>query len=334
MNFNTLKKTLIIAEIGVNHEGDCELAKQMIRQAAEAGADVVKFQTFTADHYVSTEQIDRFNRAKGFELTQEQFASLAVEAERNDVIFMSTPLHNQDIDFLKTISPIIKISSGDLTHLSLVRHAASTGLPLIISTGLGTEEEICAVVSVVEDARPNIRSEGGLMLMHCVAAYPTPEEQANLRNINWLSDKFDLPIGYSDHTIGTKACELAIAAGAVALEKHFTYRKENQDFHDHHISADPRDLKELVYEVDKVRRYMGQYERSRGEAELKLLAHMRRSIGTVRAMKTGEVVTREDLTFLRPQWGMLPDEFDDVVGKKLGRDLPAGALVRREDLKD
>ena len=332
MDFRALKRTWIVAEIGANHEGDFDLAAQMVRQAHECGADAVKFQTFRAEHYVSTVQPERRARAKGFELSEAEFRKLASIAKESGLIFFSTPLHANDVDFLVELAPIIKVSSGDLTHLSLLRYIAKTGKSMIVSTGLGTREEIAAAVRAIEDVRPDIRDEGELMLMHCVAVYPTPMEEANLRNIEWLQDEFGLPVGYSDHTLGTKACELAVARGAVALEKHFTYRKENQAFHDHLLSADPDDLRELIAAVRQAETYLGQRERKRGAAEAKGLEHMRRAIGAARDIKAGEPVRAEDLTYLRPAWGLPPERFDDLVGKVLTRDVPAGDLISEEDL--
>lgn len=332
MNFKNLDRTWIIAEIGVNHEGDADLAADMIRQAADAGADAVKFQTFRAEHYVSSVQPERRERARGFELSEAQFRDLAAVAKECGVIFFSTPLHPNDIDFLNQIAPLVKISSGDLTHLRLIAHAAETGRPLILSTGLGTREEIAAAVATVEAVRPDIRESGELLLMHCVAAYPTPEDEANLRNIEWLAEEFGCPVGYSDHTLGIKACELAVAVGAVVLEKHFTYRKEDQSFHDHLLSADPDDLANLVKAVRQAETYLGRRERRRGAAETELMAHMRRSIGTTRDLAAGHVLTADDLTFLRPAWGVGIDVYDSLIGKTLKRDMPHGDLFKEEDV--
>lgn len=332
MNFKALKRTWIIAEIGVNHEGSEEVAADLIRKAATAGADAVKFQTFVPEHYVSTEQPERFERVGRFCLSHDAFRRLAALARSLGLTFFSTPLGFADIDFLDEIQPIFKISSGDLTFLALIRHATRTRKPLIISTGLGTEAEIQAAVNVVLEERPSAREDGSVMLMHCVSAYPTPAEEANLRNITWLARRFGMPTGYSDHTLGIKACELAIAVGAVALEKHFTYRKEDQAFHDHKLSADPADLTALVAAVRQAERYLGSETRTRTEAELKMELHMRRSIGTVVDIPVGTPVKREWLTWLRPAWGLGPQEMDRVVGKPLNKDLKAGALVRAEDI--
>jgi sialic acid synthase SpsE len=258
---------------------------------------------------------------------------LAEIAKECGVTFFSTPLHESDVDFLNEIAPIFKISSGDLTHLKLITHIATKNKPIIISTGLGTREEIQAAVDAVLRARPDAKEKGELMLMHCVAAYPTPAEEANLNNIIWLRETFGLPVGYSDHTLGIKACELATAMGAVVLEKHFTYRKENQTFHDHALSADPDDMRQLVAAVRQVETYFGHQERIRGTSEEKMLPLMRRSIGAAVDIPAGEPVRSEWLTYLRPAWGLRPDQVNKVVGKCLRRPVPAGDLIRVEDLE-
>lgn len=333
MNFWDLDKTWIVAEIGVNHEGDSKMAAKLVRLAAEAGVDATKFQTFRAEHYVSSVQPERLRRVRKFQLSSEAFRQLAQIAKEQGVTFFSTPLHMNDVDFLDEIAPLFKISSGDLTHLALIAHTASKGKPMIISTGLGTREEIQTAVDTVLEVRPDAGSKGELMLLHCVAAYPTPAEEANLGNIRWLRDTFGLPVGYSDHTLGTKACELAVAAGAVLVEKHFTYRKENQEFHDHAISADPSDMRQLVLAVREAGTYQGAKERVRMPSEEKMLLTMRRSIGAARDIPCGQPVRREWLTYLRPAWGIPIGQVDTVVGRRLQRAVPAGDLIREEDLE-
>ena len=214
----------------------------------------------------------------------------------------------------------------------MIRHATRTGKSLIISTGLGTECEIQAAVDVVFSERPSARADGSLMLMHCVSAYPTAAEEANLKNITWLSRRFSLPIGYSDHTLGIKACELAIAVGAHAIEKHFTYRKEDQTFHDHMLSADPADLTALVEAVREAEGYLGSELRNRTEAEARMELHMRRSVAALVDIPAGTTVERGWLTWVRPAWGLGPQEMDMVIGKSLNKPLKAGMIVRAEDL--
>lgn len=335
MNFLDLQKTRrtwVVAEIGVNHEGNLDVAKDLIAKAAAAGADAVKFQTFEVENYISTVQPERRDRARRFQLSRDAFRELAGVARANGVLFFSTPLHARDVDFLNEIAPIIKISSGDLTHLALIQHAASKGKPLILSTGLGTRDEIAAAVGAAEKGQPGIGRRGALLLMHCVAVYPTEPKDANLRNIGWLAREFGLPVGYSDHTIGTKACELAVAAGAVALEKHFTYRKENQAFHDHKISADPADLQAIVSAVRTAETYLGSDQRARSEAETANLANMRRSLAAAVDIAAGVPVRAEWVTYLRPAWGLGPDSFERVVGRSLNRAVRAGDLIKAEDV--
>ncbi|MDA2936642.1 N-acetylneuraminate synthase family protein [Acidobacteria bacterium AH-259-A15] len=333
MNFWNLDKTWIVAEIGVNHEGDSSVAADLIRLAAETGVDAVKFQTFRAEQYVSSVQPERLQRVRKFQLSYETFRQLAQIAKEHGVTFFSTPLHMSDVDFLDEIVPVFKVSSGDLTYRRLIAHIASKDKPIIMSTGLGTREEIQAAVDTVLNVRPDARKKGELMLLHCVAAYPTPAEEANLANIGWLRETFGLPVGYSDHTLGIKACELAVAAEAVLLEKHFTYRKENQEFHDHAISADPDDMRQLVLAVREAETYQGAKERVRGPSEEKMLLSMRRSVGAAVDIPFGQPVRREWLTYLRPAWGLPADQLDAVVGRRLQRAVPAGDLIRAEDLK-
>ena len=333
MNFANLDRTWIVAEIGVNHEGDEAVASDLIRKAKDAGADAVKFQTFAPEHYVSTVQPDRLARVTRFALSHDAFRRLADLARELGIVFFSTPLGFDDVAFLEHVAPLFKVSSGDITYLPLIRRIAETGKPMIISTGLGTPDEIREAVNTVLAVRPSAQTDGSLMLMHCVAAYPTPPGEANLRNLGWLKKSFGLPIGYSDHTLGIKACELAIAAGAIALEKHFTYRKEDQAFHDHALSADPRDLAELVKAVRTAETYLGSSTRARGPSEEKLLQHMRRSLAAAVDIPAGVPVKPEWLTFLRPQWGLTPDRFETVVGRTLNRAVTAGDLIRQEDLR-
>lgn len=333
-DFRALDRTWIVAEIGVNHEGDVNVAKDLIAKAAASGADAVKFQTFLAEHYVSTVQPERLARVRRFQLSREAFRELADVARACGVVFFSTPLDPRDVDFLDPLVPLFKISSGDLTYLALIRHVAAKGKPMIISTGLGTEQEIAAAVGAVEAGQPGIRERGRLLLMHCVAAYPAPIEEVNLRNMDWLRDTFRVPVGYSDHTLGTKTCELAVAAGAVALEKHFTYRKENQAFHDHSISADPADMAELVAAVRGAEVLLGRTQRSRGPAEEKNMAHMRRSLAASVDIPAGQTVKAEWITYLRPAWGLNPDQLGSIVGKTLRRAIFAGDLIRAEDLSE
>jgi N,N'-diacetyllegionaminate synthase len=332
IRFDGFDKTWIVAEIGVNHEGDVSVAEDLIHKAAEAGADAVKFQTYEGEAYVSNEQPERLARVKRYELSRDDFQRLSHVARDAGIMFFSTPLGLNDVDFLNGFAPLFKVASGEITWLDLIRRIAETGKPIIVSTGLATVDEIRAAVDTVLSVRPSAAEDGSFMLMHCVSCYPTEPSDANIRNMAWLHDTFSLPVGYSDHTLGIKACELAVAAGAVAVEKHFTYRKEDQAFHDHSLSADPVDLAALVKAIRAAETYLGRYERKRSEAEQKVEAHMRRSLAAKVDIAAGKPILAEWLTALRPMWGMGPNAAPEVIGKSLNRDRKAGELIRAEDI--
>lgn len=335
MDFRKLDRTWIIAEIGVNHEGNLNLAEDMIFQAAEAGADAVKFATFRIEHYISTVQPERRAKIAKFELAPDDFRRLAKVAMRCGVTFFSTPLDPGSVDVLDGIQPLFKIASGDLNNTTFIRYVLGKGKPTIISTGYGGEVDVRRTVDAILETRPDARENGSVMLMHCVGAYPTAPVDLNLRNMQWLKDTFGLPVGFSDHTIGIKACELAVAMGAKAVETHFTYRKEGQAWHDHAVSVDPKDMKSLVNSVRDVEIFLGRYERGadHNPAEDRL-TDMRRSPGALTDIPAGTPIKEEWLTWLRPAWGLAADELNSLVGKRLYRDVPAGDLIRPEDLMD
>ena len=331
-DFRSLDRTYIVAEIGVNHEGSKEVAADMIRKAAASGPDAVKFQTYIPERFVSRVESDRLARARRFALSQSDFRELAGIAAASGLTFFSTPLDPESADFLDEIAPMFKIGSGDLTYVDLIRHLASKGKPVIISTGTGTRGEIQTAIDAAVAGYPEIVSNGHLLLMHCVTAYPVPDDDANLANIRWLKSEFGLPVGYSDHTLGIKACELAVAVGAAAIEKHFTYRKEDQEFHDHVLSADPADMHELVQAIRRAEVYLGRAERRRSPAEEKMLLLVRRSVAALVDIPAGTPVRAEWLTCLRPASGVDAREVGRVVGSRLARDVPAGDLIYERDL--
>jgi N,N'-diacetyllegionaminate synthase len=333
MDFRELDKTLIVAEVGVNHEGDVGLAKDMVRLAANAGADAVKFATFRIEHYISTVQPERRECIAAFQLSEDDFRDLAALALECGVTFFSTPLHPLNVDFLDTVAPWFKMASGDLNNTDFIRYVVGKGKPTIISTGYGNEDDVGRAVDAALDARPSAREDGSVMLMHCVGAYPTEPEDLNLRTMQWLKDTFGLPVGFSDHTLGIKACELAVAMGALAIEKHFTYRKENQAWHDHAVSADPKDMKALVAAVRKAEMYLGRYAKGAEiHAAETRITDMRRSVGAAVDIPAGVPIERQWLTWLRPAWGLEAARISDVVGRTLNRDVAAGELIHEEDL--
>lgn len=327
------KKVLIVAEIGNNHEGDFELAKKLIYKAKESGADAVKFQTFKAEKFVTITEKERYNQLKSFELSYEQFGELCSIANKNGLLFLSTPFDIESVDALDSFVPAFKISSGDNTFWPLIERVASKGKPVILSTGIANEEEIREVLRLLKKYGKPDPIENWVTLLHCVSSYPVPQEEVNLLSIKYLMDKFELSVGYSDHSLGITACLAAVALGARLIEKHFTYRKENQKFKDHLLSADPKEFKEMVKNIRLIETYLGDYRKSTALCEKDSNVFVRRSIAANRKIYEGEKISAQKLTWLRPATGYKVGEEDKLIGKKALRDIEAGEIIQRSDVK-
>ncbi len=326
-----LDRTLIVAEVGNNHEGSADVAARLVREAAKAGVDAVKFQTFRTEEFVSPRQAERFARMKRFELTQDEFSGLADLARSCGLIFMSTPLDHSSARFLGGIVDIMKIASGDITHLPLIREIAAHGLPTVISTGNATLPEIDLALETARAARPAGNSNAEIALLHCVSAYPTPAEQANLGAMTALRDRYDCPVGYSDHTSGNTVAVLAVAAGARIIEKHFTLDNNYSDFRDHQLSADPDAMAVLVREIRAAEAIFGTGEKIPQPCEEPARIEIRRSIAIGTPLAAGDVLTEDHLVWLRPGDGMPPGREDRILGRKAKRDLDAGTFPMESD---
>ncbi len=295
MNFNNLNKPYIVAEIGVNHEGSISKAIHMINLAKKSGANAVKFQTYTKDGYVSPEQNERKKRITKFCLSRNDFVKIYKHSKKIGINFFSTPLNFNDVDFLNRYVPCFKVSSGDITFLPLIEKIAKKKKPTIISTGMSSIREIDKAIKSFLKYFPDARSKGKLMLMHCVAEYPPSNDILNLNNIKTLKKKFKLPIGYSDHSLGTQACEIAVSMGVKLIEKHFTYRRENQTFHDHKISSNPKELTKLVRNIKSIDIKLGSNQRKIVEKK-EMFEHLRRSLCASKDIKKGSRIKKKRYT--------------------------------------
>ena len=331
MNFKNLDRPYIVAEIGVNHEGNEKLAIDMINKAKLAGADAVKFQTYEKDNYVSIDQKERKKRIIKFCLSRKSFINLIKYCKKIEIDFFSTPLNFNDVDFLDNYVKMFKVSSGDITFLPLIKKIAEKKKPTIISTGLSTLKEISSAIKNFEEVFPGARKKGFLMLMHCVAEYPPTKEKLNLNNIETLKSKFKLPVGYSDHSLGIKACEIAVSKGVKLIEKHFTYRRENQKFHDHKISSDPKELTKLIISIKETHKIMGSKIRKIVENK-DMIAHLRRSLCAAKNIKEGSRIKKNDISYLRPQWGYRPGEEKKIIGLKAKKNIRKGSVFFKKDL--
>ena len=334
-NINTKKKVFIIAEIGNNHEGNFELAKKMINEAAAAGVDAVKFQTFLPEHFVSFKEQSRLNRLRSFQLSYKQFRELSKVAKKKGLIFFSTPLDIESAKFLNSIQPIFKISSGDNNFYPLIDTVAKFGKPIIISTGVADIEAIQKVYhKILKVWSRKKKSHRNLALLHCVSSYPVPNEQANLASILFLKKMFtDVVIGYSDHTIGINAAVLSVIAGARIVEKHFTLDKNYSDFRDHKLSADPQEMRLMVNKIREVEKIFGKEEKKPQQCEKGMNILARRSIAAVCNLKVGTKLSSSDLTWVRPGKGFSPGEEKKIIGKKIIRDLRMGEILKKSHFK-
>ncbi len=333
-DFDTDARVLIVAEIGNNHEGSCALAEDMIGQAAAAGVDAVKLQTFRTEDYVSRRDDARFERLKSFELSHEEFTRLAAVARQEGVIFLSTPFDLESVGFLDALVPAFKIASGDNTFYPLLDVVTRTGKPIMLSTGLADTIRIRQAKAVIETAWAECGVDPGLALLHCVSSYPVPPAQANLAAIGNLRAEFDCTIGYSDHTLGIEACRVAASLGARIIEKHFTLDKNHSDFRDHQLSADPAEMGDLVQAIRQVEVLLGSGEKRPQECEQSAERAMRRSIAAARDLACGAVVTYEDITWVRPGGGLPPGNEHVILGRKLAKSVRGGDRITLESVQE
>ena len=327
---NTAQGPLVVAEIGNNHEGRFDVARQLVERAVECGVDAVKFQTFRTELFVSPKDEARYKRMSGFELTAEQFGELSRLARSLGVLFISTPLDMTSANVLEPLVDAYKIASGDNDFLPLISRVAASSLPVIISSG---SSDVTRVRTAVETVRRARGADAKLALMHCVSCYPAPPEQANLAAIGTLAAEFGLPTGYSDHTIGIDACVLSVAAGARLIEKHFTLDHHYSDFRDHQLSADPSEMAELVRRVRAAATMMGTGAKVPQACELDSAPAIRRSIVSSRELPAGHRLSLEDLCWHRPAGGMAPGSEEKLIGRRLKRATPAFERLMPADVE-
>ncbi len=323
----------MIAEIGNNHEGRFDVAERLVRLAAECGADAVKFQTFRTEHYVGRTNEQRFSRLKRFELTGEQFAELAALAHLLGLLFLSTPFDLESAAILEPMVDAYKIASGDNDFFPLITRVAQTGKAVLISSGASDLAQARRAVECVR-AEWNARGvQADLAVLHCVSCYPVPPDQANLRAIQTLATALDVPIGYSDHTVGTDAALIAVALGARLVEKHFTLDHAFSGFRDHQLSADPGEMRDLVVRVRRAVRMLGNGNKVLQPCEIATAAEIRRSVVASRDLSAGHQLEAADVTWTRPAGGLPPGQEGALLGRRIRRSVSAGQALRASDVE-
>lgn len=330
----------VIAEAGVNHNGDPGLARRLIDAAVDAGADAVKFQTFqagslaTADaeraayQRTAADAAPQLGMLRSLQLPESAWPDLAAHAGRRQITFLSTPFDQPSIDLLAGLGlPAMKIGSGDLTNALLLRAVGRLGTPVILSTGMGTLQDVAAAMHELQAA-----GAGSVALLHCASIYPAELEDVNLRAIDTLRDRFGVPVGFSDHTVGSLAAVLAVGRGAVIIEKHLTVDR-GLPGPDHAASMEPAEFARMVVEVREGWGALGDGAKQPRPAELEIMRVARRSLVTRRALPAGHVVQVGDLDAKRPGTGISPMQVDAVVGRRLAVAVVEDHLLRPRDLE-
>lgn len=329
-----MDKVLIIAEAGVNHNGNLDMAKQLIDVAASCGVDIVKFQTARLDSLVSKHaaMADYQKNNIGQEKTQkemlaelllpfENFVILADYCKEKGVEFLSTPFDIDSINFLKDMVNVWKVPSGEITNYPYLREIGKTGKKVILSTGMSNLEEVEAAVEVLKKFGTK-----DIVLLHCTTEYPAPYDQINLRAINTMAEHFGLQVGYSDHTEGVEVSLAAVAMGAKVIEKHFTLDKTLPG-PDHKASMSPEELRNLVVGIRRVEKALGDEEKKPSEVEEKNKLVARKSIVAARDIAKGQLLTEDNLTTKRPGTGINPMMWDEVIGTVAIRDFEEDEIV-------
>ena len=332
-----MSHTLIIAEAGVNHNGSLEMAMQLIEKAAEAGVDYVKFQTFKSEKLVSrhatkaeyqkanTEGEDsQLKMLQQLELSVDDHLRLIEHCNHCGIKFLSTAFDLDSIDFLDSLNlDLWKIPSGEITNLPYLRRIAQKGSRVIMSTGMCEPEDIEAALNVLTTNGTPLEN---ITLLHCNTEYPTPWGDVNLRAMHDIAKRFNVPVGYSDHTKGIEVPIAAVALGATVIEKHFTL-DNNLPGPDHKASLEPQQLKAMVDAIRHIEQALGNGVKQISESERKNIAIARKSIVAASEIKKGELFTEENLTVKRPGGGISPMKWDEVIGTTATRNYQPDELI-------
>jgi len=324
----------IIAEAGVNHNGDVGLAKKLVDAAKAAGADAIKFQTFKAEDLVgkNTEMADyqkkntgkkgsQLKMLKKLELDYKDFIRLKKYCDKKKIIFLSTPHTEDAADFLEPLVSAYKIASGDLINLPFLEKVAKKKKPIILSTGMATLNEVREAVKAIKNQGNNT-----IILLHCTTNYPCPLEGVNLRAMLTLKKELGLPVGYSDHTSGIIVSTIAAAIGAVVIEKHFTLNK-NLPGPDHKASIEPDELKEMVEAIKNTEKIIGSGEKKPTDSEKKIMQVVRKSIVAKIDISKGTKITKNMLVIKRPGIGIKPKYLNKIIGRRAKRNIKKDELI-------
>lgn len=333
--------TFIIAEAGVNHNGDMEMAKRLIDVAADSGAHAVKFQTFKAKNLVTqtarkasyqmqntTASESQFDMLQRLELLPGMHQTLQAHAREKGILFLSTPFDEESADLLDALGiPAFKVSSGELTNLPFLRHLAGKKKPIILSTGMATLGEVEAALDVIQQS-----GQSDIIVLHCVSTYPTPPQEVNLNAMLTLQKAFGLATGYSDHTLGIAIPFAAVAKGALVIEKHFTLDRSLPG-PDHSASLEPDELRAMVAGIRQIEAALGDGRKVPAPSERDTRQVARKSLVAARDIQPGAVLGADDIVMKRPGTGIPPAHLVYVIGRRAQRLIPADSLITLDALE-
>lgn len=332
----------VIAEAGVNHNGDLALALRLCDAAHEAGADAVKFQTFRAQDLVlrgaptaeyqsrQTGDQDQFVMLQRLELSEAQHRAIMAHCQAIGIEFFSTPFSIQALDMLVGLGVRrLKMSSGELTHRALIEHAAASQLPLLLSTGMATMAEISEALAWSRVARGHLRE---VCVLHCTSAYPAPDGALNLTAMAAMASEWGLPVGYSDHSLGIEAPLAAVALGATVIEKHLTLDRSLPG-PDHAASLEPAEFAQMVRGIRRVSAMLGDGRKAPRPDELDTARVARRSVVVLQDVQAGTILQADMLACRRPATGIAPRDLPALIGRRMAVALPAGSVLQWDDLE-
>ena len=328
---NIDKYPVLVAEIGLNHEGKISKAKKLIDLANKAGVDAVKFQSYTLEKYCSTSEKKRYQMLKKFNFTKNQFLKIFKYCKKKKIKCFSTAVTEDYVDFLSKETEVIKVASGDSTFKPLLNKIAKIKTKIILSTGGTTINEILNSIKYIKKiSRINIKKR--LILLHCVSAYPVPLDEVGLRAIEYLKKKTKLNIGYSNHAKNPFVAAIALNLGAKIIEVHFTDNKNNKSIRDHALSFDYNDLKNLVDYRNNMKKILGERSKIVQKSEKKNIPIIRKGIIASKIMKKFKIIKENDLQFARPANNFSYNEIYKLIGKKIKFRKKKGEIIKKKDI--
>lgn len=327
------KKDLIfIAEIGVNHEGNMDKAKKMITLAAEAGADAVKFQSYSNDKFISNDDQQRKKRVSSFNLSDINLIVLKNFAKKKNIYLFSSAITEDKVKTLSKNFDVIKIASGDIDFKPTLIAAAKSEKKVILSTGCSNIIDIQNAVKIFKKNSNSKNIQNKLMLMHCVSLYPTKIEHANIKSINFISNKVKLEVGYSNHVIEPEAIYAAVSNGANVIELHFTDNKKRK-FRDNHLSFTKTELKKIINICTKVKKSLGKYNKEINKDEKKIRNSLRKGLAASKDLKANHVIKKNDIMFTRNSSYYSSNDLNKIIGKKLKKEILYNQVFKNDNFK-